>query len=625
MKISRRHLEKIISIFMDFSFIILAYFIAFYIRYKFENVTMSEVLDIYISFFPRILLSSFIYVFIFSLFEQYNNIWSVAGIDEYMHCILSIGISCVISFCISFINSGDRLPIMVTFITGFLSMILCEGLRIIYQFILRSTSKGKNDKGEHKRVLIYGAGKAASIVIKEYRGRNSKRKVVALIDDNERKIGTYISGIKVIGSSNNIDEIINKYSIDEVIIAIANISAEKIKRVLDICGSVQAQVKIMPGIPEMIDGYFSVSKIREVDLGDLLGREAVNLDFGGIFNYLQDRVVLVTGGGGSIGSELCRQIVKFKPKQLIILDIYENNAYDIQNELLRENHSLNLEVIIASVRDRLRLKVIFEKYNPDVIFHAAAHKHVPLMEENPGEAIKNNVVGTLNMAELASQFNTKKFVLISTDKAVNPTNVMGASKRICEMIVQGINKISNTEFVSVRFGNVLGSNGSVIPLFKKQISKGGPVTLTHKEVTRFFMTIGEAAQLVLQAGAYAKGGEIFVLDMGEPVKIYDLAVKLIKLSGFEPYKDIEIKVIGLRPGEKLYEEILMNEEELKETKNKKIFIGKPGVFNIEEIKEQINELIYVIDIDNNNLLKSKLKEIVKTYKDPEEVNELVLK
>lgn len=369
---------------------------------------------------------------------------------------------------------------------------------------------------------------------------------MGIIDDDKQKLGTYIDGIRILGNRYDIKQIVYEKDVEEVVIAIANLEKKTLKELINECKELKVQVKIMPGLNEMIDGKFSIDSIRDVDVNDLLGRETVKLDYSGIADYLQEKIVLVTGGGGSIDSELCRQIVRFNPKQLIILDIYENNAYEIQMELKRNYPELNLVTLIGSVRDKVRLEHVFNQYKPQVVFHAAAHKHVPLMEDSPCEAIKNNVMGTLNVAEAASKYNVERFVLISTDKAVNPTNVMGASKRLCEMIIQAINKESKTDFVAVRFGNVLGSNGSVVPLFKKQIAKGGPVTLTHKEITRFFMTIPEAAQLVLQAGVYAKGGEIFVLDMGEPVKIYDLAKNLIKLSGFEPNKDIEIEVTGLR-------------------------------------------------------------------------------
>ena len=400
------------------------------------------------------------------------------------------------------------------------------------------------------------------------------------------------------------------------------ISGQEKTSILDICGKTKAKVKVIPGYYQLLEEGISINKMRDVDLRDLIGREEVKLDKSGIEKYINNKVVLVTGGGGSIGSELCRQIAKFNPKLLLILDIYENNAYDLQNELSYKEPELNKKVIIASVRDKARLNQIISAYKPNIIFHAAAHKHVPLMEDNPSEAIKNNVIGTLNMAQIASQYKVEKFVLISTDKAVNPTNVMGATKRLCEMIVQAVNheRGNKTEFVAVRFGNVLGSNGSVIPLFKRQIKNGGPLTLTHKDITRYFMLIPEAAQLVLQAGAYAKGGEIFVLDMGKPVKIYDLAENLIRLSGYTPNKDIKIEITGLRPGEKLYEELLMNNDNLTKTAHNKIFIDKPETISLNKIIKQIDDLLFVAKIGNKNMLKDKLKEIVPTYNSPEFYN-----
>ena len=410
--------------------------------------------------------------------------------------------------------------------------------------------------------------------------------------------------------------------IDQILFAIAKISGLEKTNILDICGKTKAKVKVIPGYYQLLEEGISINKMRDVDLRDLIGREEVKLDKSGIAEYINNKIVLVTGGGGSIGSELCRQIAKFNPKLLLILDIYENNAYDLQNELSYKEPELNKKVIIASVRDKARLNQIISAYRPNIIFHAAAHKHVPLMEDNPSEAIKNNVIGTLNIAQLASQYKVEKFVLISTDKAVNPTNVMGATKRLCEMIVQAVNheRGNKTEFVAVRFGNVLGSNGSVIPLFKRQIKNGGPVTLTHKDITRYFMLIPEAAQLVLQAGAYAKGGEIFVLDMGKPVKIYDLAENLIRLSGYTPNKDIKIEITGLRPGEKLYEELLMNNDNLTKTAHNKIFIDKPETISLNKIIKQIDDLLFVTKIGNKNMLKDKLKEIVPTYSSPEVYN-----
>lgn len=624
MRVNNKYLKKFMLVIMDFLFILTAFLFAFIVRYKFENVALNEVINIYINFLPRMLLYSGVFICLFAFLEQYNNIWSVAGMEEYSHGVFATLVGTIIIVALSFINNGERFPIMVSIISGVLIMVMCEGIRAFYEILSRKINyKNESKNITFKNILVIGAGEAGSIVVKEYNAKpRYKKKVVALIDDDKEKIGTCISGVRVLGTCDDLERIVKEKQIKEIIIAIANISDDNLNRILNKCEKTSVQIKIMPGVSEMLDGKFNISKIRDVDVRDLLGRKTVSLDTNGISNYIAGKIVMVTGGGGSIGSEILRQLVRFNPKKLIIFDIYENNAYDIQNELKRKYDNIDLVTLIGSVRDRSRLKNVFNTYKPDVVFHAAAHKHVPLMEDSPGEAIKNNVVGTLNTAEIAGQAGASKFVLISTDKAVNPTNVMGASKRLCEMIIQSINKIYKTDYVAVRFGNVLGSNGSVVPLFKKQISEGGPVTLTHKNITRFFMTIPEAAQLVIQAGAFAKGGEIFVLDMGKPVKIYDLAVKLIKLSGFEPNKDIEIKITGLRPGEKLYEELLMNEEGLKETKHNKIFIGKPGDFDFVEVKRQINELVDVIKFGDNESIKYKLKEIVVTFKEPDEVNKM---
>lgn len=624
MRVNNKYLKKFMLVIMDFLFILTAFLFAFIVRYKFENVALNEVINIYINFLPRMLLYSGVFICLFAFLEQYNNIWSVAGMEEYSHGVFATLVGTIIIVALSFINNGERFPIMVSIISGVLIMVMCEGIRAFYEILSRKINyKNESKNITFKNILVIGAGEAGSIVVKEYNAKpRYKKKVVALIDDDKEKIGTCISGVRVLGTCDDLERIVKEKQIKEIIIAIANISDDNLNRILNKCEKTSVQIKIMPGVSEMLDGKFNISKIRDVDVRDLLGRKTVSLDTNGISNYIAGKIVMVTGGGGSIGSEILRQLVRFKPKKLIIFDIYENNAYDIQNELKRKYIDLDLITLIGSVRDKNRLKNVFDKYKPDVVFHAAAHKHVPLMEDSPGEAIKNNVVGTLNTAEIAGQAGASKFVLISTDKAVNPTNVMGASKRLCEMIIQSVNKIYKTDYVAVRFGNVLGSNGSVVPLFKKQIKEGGPVTLTHKDITRFFMTIPEAAQLVIQAGAFAKGGEIFVLDMGKPVKIYDLAEKLIRLSGYEPNKDIEIKVTGLRPGEKLYEELLMNEEGLKETKHKKIFIGKPGKFEFKDVKRQINELMDVIKFGDNESIKYKLKEIVVTFKDPDEVNKL---
>lgn len=472
-----------------------------------------------------------------------------------------------------------------------------------------------------KRVMIIGTGDCARILIGEIeREQSDKYQIVALIDDNRKNF--YYKGYAIYGGRESIVHAAEMLKVDVIFFAIANIDSKEREKIIDICNSTRAKVKIVPPLMEIIDGDedVSVSGMRDVDLKDLLGRDEIVLDKEGIKEYIEGKTILVTGGGGSIGSELCRQIAKFKPKKLLIFDIYENSAYDLQNELRRKFPNLKQRVIIGSVRDRSRLKEVFEAYHPEIIFHAAAHKHVPLMEDNPGEAIKNNVVGTLNVANCASRYGAEKFVLISTDKAVNPTNVMGASKRLCEMIIKAINTESKTEFVAVRFGNVLGSNGSVIPLFTKQIQEGGPVTVTHKDIIRYFMLIPEAAQLVLQAGAYAKGGEVFVLDMGEPVRIYDLAEKLIKLSGFKPYEDIDIRVTGLRPGEKLYEELLMNEG-LRKTLHNKIYIDKPEAFVLKEVNKHIEELIFIAASGDREKLVAKLRMVVPTFVAPEEINE----
>jgi FlaA1/EpsC-like NDP-sugar epimerase len=600
---------------LDYILINLAYFISIYFRFKYENVSLGEIVNIFRNDIFRITLIAIFYIGIFAIYRQYKNIWTIASIEEFSSGVLAVLSGGIMVVAASFIDK-DSISIMVTLMAGVLILMFCNGIRIGWRIIRRIVihmESGEN--GNYRNVLLVGAGGAGAIVVGEFKKNPKfKKKVVSIVDDNKQKLGTYLGGVKVEGNRYEIPKIVENKKIDEIIVAISELGEVDLKGILDICKTTKAKIKIMPGVSEVIDGTFNLYKIRDVDVEDLLGRDPIKLDLHGISSYLENKVVLVTGGGGSIGSELCRQIVKFNPKELIIFDIYENNAYDLQNELLRNNKDLKLKVLIGSVRDRNRLKSIFQDYKPDVIFHAAAHKHVPLMEDSPMEAIKNNVEGTLNVAELASEYGAQRFVLISTDKAVNPTNVMGASKRICETIIQSIDKESKTEFVAVRFGNVLGSNGSVVPLFKKQIAAGGPVTLTHKEITRYFMTIPEASQLVLQAGAIAKGGEIFVLDMGKPIRIYDLAENLIRLSGYEPNVDIQIAITGLRPGEKLYEELLMDEEGLISTKHKKIFIGKPGDFKLSVVKQQINELMDVIRFGNSEMLRKKINEVVPSYK-----------
>lgn len=601
--------KGIVLIFLDIIVINLAYFFSFILRF---DISIPAIyIKNYIKVIPVIIM---IYIGIFIIFKIYKSIWENASIDELIRGLMA----CITAGCITLILNNIiniLIPNSLIISSSILIFMGTVCIRLSYRIFRRMASYGKFKTGrEMNRVLVIGAGSCGRIVIDEmYKNENINMKPIGIIDDNKRKKGTLVAGIKVLGGRENIEELVKDLNIDTILIAISKISAKDKKEIIEICQKTSASIKIVPGIYEIIGGKICLKRMRDVDLKDLLERDEIKLDKDGVEGYIKNKIVLVTGGGGSIGSELCRQIAKFSPKQLLILDIYENNAYDLENELKRNFKNFNHKTIIASVRDRERIDKVFKKYKPDVVFHAAAHKHVPLMETNPGEAIKNNVVGTLNVAEASSFYKVDKFVLISTDKAVNPTNIMGASKRLCEMIIQAMDKISNTEFVAVRFGNVLGSNGSVIPLFKEQIKNGGPVTLTHKKITRYFMLIPEAVRLVIQAGAYGKGGEIFVLDMGEPVKIYDLALKLVKLSGFDPNKDIEIKEIGLRPGEKLYEELLMEEEGLRETNNKKIFVAKPGNFNIEDIKKSISELVLIAGREDKEILNRKMMEVVPTY------------
>lgn len=595
-------------IFIDSVLVYVSYKIAFYFRfglhvpnYEFEIFNKSKGIII------------FIYLFIFYIFRLYDRLWQYAGIDEFLLSVGSGTIATLITVLYTIIM-GSKIAFGVSLLSGIFIVFLTSAFRMSFRIYKQISNLLENKEiNDKKRVMIIGAGSAGVLLIKDMKSRKSMGyEPVALIDDSRAKIGTTIAGVKVYGGRDKIEIIAKNKKIDLILIAIPSLDNKNKKEIIDLCKKTGCKVKIVPSMCEILD-EIPFKSLKDVEVEDLLGREPVNLDMEGIADYIKDKSILVTGGGGSIGSELCRQIAKFSPKQLNILDIYENNAYDIQNELKRLYPKLNLKVIIASIRDKDRLDKIFEVTKPDVVFHAAAHKHVPLMEDNPGEAVKNNIFGTLNVAQCADKYKVKRFVMISTDKAVNPTNVMGATKRVCEMIIQAMDKISNTQFVAVRFGNVLGSNGSVIPLFKKQISEGGPVTVTHKNITRFFMTIPEAAQLVLQAGAFAKGGEIFVLDMGKPVKIYDLACDLIRLSGLEPHKDIKIEITGLRPGEKLYEEVLMKEEGLTKTLHNKIFVGKPITEDIQKIFSDIETLREIAEKGCDEEIKSCLKKIVPTY------------
>ena len=614
LNLSRRK-KNIILLLVDISIIMLVY----------ATVSLLNKGDTnsIIGLWTTIAIAIITYVLLLKVNNMYSCIWINAGAYEFARTIVASISACIVVTLINIIIP-NTISVLSNILAGILIMVALIGVRLSLKVLNRIVTYSVADRTNGKyNVLIIGAGDCASTIINEIRKEKSNDyNIIGIIDDDKSKLNTLLNGVKVLGNRDNIVEIVERENIDQILFAIAKINGQEKTTILDICSKTKAKVKVIPGYYQLLEEGISINKMRDVDLRDLIGREEVKLDKSDIEKYIKNKVVLVTGGGGSIGSELCRQIAKFNPKLLLILDIYENNAYDLQNELSYKEPELNKKVIIASVRDKARLSQIISAYKPNIIFHAAAHKHVPLMEDNPSEAIKNNVIGTLNMAQLASQYKVEKFVLISTDKAVNPTNVMGATKRLCEMIVEAVNheRGNKTEFVAVRFGNVLGSNGSVIPLFKRQIKNGGPVTLTHKDITRYFMLIPEAAQLVLQAGAYAKGGEIFVLDMGKPVKIYDLAQNLIRLSGYIPNKDIKIEITGLRPGEKLYEELLMNNDNLTKTAHNKIFIDKPETIPLNKIIKQIDDLLFVAKIGNKNMLKDKLKEIVPTYNSPEFYN-----
>lgn len=544
--------------------------------------------------------------------KLYSSIWSYAGINELCMMLKAVVINFVIQATGMHFIFDKVMPRSYYVLYAVLLLVSLMMTRFSYRFLRLVRARRFNST---IRVMIVGAGEAGMILSKEIQSSTKiNKKVVCFIDDNLNKKGRFLQGVEICGDRNYIPKMVEKYKVDEIYIAMPSVPRYKQKPILNICSETGCKVKVLPGIYQLVNGEVSVSKLKEVEIEDLLGRDTVEVDMKEIKHAIAGKTILVTGGGGSIGSELCRQIAAYNPKLLVIMDIYENNAYDIQQELIGlYGDKLNLVVLIGSVRNTHRVESVFEKYRPQIIFHAAAHKHVPLMEESPCEAIKNNVFGTYKTACAAKKYGAEKFVLISTDKAVNPTNIMGASKRICEMIVQMFaTDDSQTDFVAVRFGNVLGSNGSVIPLFKKQIAAGGPVTVTDKNVIRYFMTIPEAVSLVLQAGAFAKGGEIFVLDMGEPVKIDELARNLIRLSGYEPDEDIMINYIGLRPGEKLYEELLMSEEGLKETSNNLIHIGKPIEFNHDIFSERLMELKEACEKDENDI-KQLVKEMVPTY------------
>lgn len=600
--------KKILILCIDVALIVISMVFAYIITK--ESAPKTDYASVLIWFLGNIALV----VFVYKCSGLYSIIFSSASIIDALRLCFAIFCILVANIIYTALSGRDVIGFSTCFVYASF-LFLFTGMTRFYK---RAFNVGKyyisTNVEKKKRVMVVGAGKSGATLIAEMQSSDKTDFVpVCAIDDDPEKIGKSVCGVKVVGSTYEIKKYAKKYSVNEIHVTMPSVDKRRLSKIIARCNDTGCPVKILPGLYQLADGQVSVSSMREVDIQDLLGRDPVTVDINEIIGYIEDKTVLVTGGGGSIGSELCRQIASHNPKRLIILDIYENNAYNIEQELKRKLRNLDLVTLIASVRDYGKMKDVFAKYRPQIVFHAAAHKHVPLMETSPNEAVKNNVFGTFNVARCADACGVETFVQISTDKAVNPTNVMGATKRICEMIIQAFGRHSKTKFVAVRFGNVLGSNGSVIPLFKQQIKEGGPVTVTHKDIIRYFMTIPEAVSLVLQAGAYAKGGQIFVLDMGEPVRIYDLAYNLIKLSGFKPDVDIKIECTGLRPGEKLYEERLMDEEGMQKTPNGLINIAQPLKFDEPSFWNHLNEL-YEAAYAETDEMKRLVRDIVPTYK-----------
>lgn len=635
------HWKVIAFILMLYDFVTIAfsYFFGLWLRFDFR---FSRIPEQYLSVYSKFIIPfALLCIAIYWLMKLYRSIWRFASYNELTNIIIATSICGFLNVTLTLLFRA-RMPISYH-VVGFLAQIIfTTAIRFVYRFILLIKRQQRNNKNA-TRVMLIGAGDAGLTILRDVnKNIESNSKVVCIIDDNTNKLGRYVEGVPVVGGRDDILKNVEKYNINQIYYAIPSASASQRRDILNICRETDCEIKVLPGIQQIVNGDVSVNMMKDVAIEDLLGRDVVKVNNEEIFDFINNKIILVTGGGGSIGSELCRQIAKHDPKQLIIFDIYENNAYDIQQELTRTYPDLDLIVMIGSVRDSKRVDYVFSKYHPDIVYHAAAHKHVPLMEASPNEAIKNNTIGTFKVAYAAVKYGVKRFVLISTDKAVNPTNIMGASKRMCEMVIQTFDKLiknktteklavvedcfsevgvkelkGNTEFVAVRFGNVLGSNGSVIPLFKKQIEAGGPVTVTHPDIIRYFMTIPEAVSLVLQAGVYAKGGEIFILDMGEPVKIDTLARNLIKLSGFKPDEDIKIIYTGLRPGEKLYEEKLLDAEDNGRTDNDLIYIGKPLEINEDIFLEQLKEL-YITSSNNDENIFDLVEKVVPTYRRKED-------
>lgn len=611
-------IRRICLIILDSLLIAFSGFFALALRFEFGPIDEPFVQNLAECMHIFVILT----LIIFWCSRIYHSLWEYISAKEVKNIMLASCVSAIMQVLV--VTMLDkRLPRSYYVLYWALLALLVIGTRAVYRFIrLKKKQWSRRLLKDQQRVMILGAGEAGTALIREI--QNSEQlnyKVCCVIDSDPSKQGKYLRGVPIVGDRNTIMSAAEKYKIDKIFIALPKLSAKELKPILDICKQTNCEIQKIAGIYQLLNGEVSVSQLRKITIDDLLGRESIKVDLDKILDYVQDRVVMVTGGSGSIGSELCRQIITKQPKKLIILDIYENSTYILQRELMRTRTDMNFEVIIASVRDEERMRGIFEKFHPEIIFHAAAYKHVPLMEACPNEAVKNNVLGTFNMVKLSDEYGVKRFIQISTDKAVNPTNIMGASKRICEMIIQSYNKRSKTEYVAVRFGNVLGSNGSVVPLFKQQIEEGGPITVTHPDIIRYFMTIPEAVSLVLMAGAYAKGGEIFVLDMGEPVKILELAKNMIRLAGLREGEDIDIEFIGLRPGEKLYEELLMSEEGMKSTENSMIYIGHPIEFDEEKLYGMLEQMKAEAN-DESADMRQMVKEIVPTYVLPDDWRKL---
>ena len=609
-------IRRICLVILDSVLIACAGYLALAARFEFQGIA-EPFLGAYIFCLPMFIVLTLV---VFWIFKIYHSLWAYISEKEIFNIIGASAVSAVVQLIVVTMFA-KYLPRSYYMLYAILIAVLMIFTRMSYRYIrIQKYSFNKLlSKKRQDRIMIVGGGEAGTALIREVQtSEQLNYKVCCVVDDDLRKQGKYLRGVPILGTRDDIVKLAENYDIDKIFIALPKLSGKELKPILDICNQTECEVKKVAGIYQLVNGEVSVSQLKKVEIEDLLGRESVKMDMEKILQYVREQVIVVTGGSGSIGSEICRQIASKEPKKLIIIDIYENTSYTLQQELSRKYPTLDLEVLIASIRDEKRIRDIFAKYQPDIVFHAAAHKHVPLMETSPNEAIKNNVLGTYNVVKISDEYGVKKFIQISTDKAVNPTNIMGASKRICEMIIQSYNKRSKTEYVAVRFGNVLGSNGSVIPLFRQQIEEGGPLTVTHPEIIRYFMTIPEAVSLVLMAGAYAEGGEIFVLDMGEPVKILELARNMIRLAGLKEGQDIDIVFTGLRPGEKLYEELLMDEEGMKPTENSLIFIGKPIEFDEENLYEELEHMRDEAGKETADM-RTLVKKLVPTYVLPSEM------